>query len=48
MACKAQFNAFALVVLDPINDKDDKHICFAFIAISRFDMIPGNSPMLSA
>lgn len=47
-APEAQFNGFGLVLLDPINDKDDKHICFAFIAISRFDMILGNLPMLSA
>jgi len=45
---EAQFNGFALVLLDPINDKNDKHICVAFIAISRFDMIPGKLPMLSA
>lgn len=45
---EAQFSSFALVLLDPINDKNDKHICFAFIAISRFDMILGKLPMLSA
>lgn len=48
LASVAQFNSSALVLLDPINDKNDKHICIAFIAISRFDMIPGKLPMLSA